>query len=201
MAKQNETIIRQGRILNVTKLEVITIGLGLVSKLKMAEGLIWKNDSGATVVKTKEAPQGQVYDQDLTLVVRILDGQVLIDGMYDMYCPPNDKVEKLLSKPFKLETLTEAQLAELKPLFDCGSNIRPSIAPADPGRKAILITLEMVGSKGYIECVDRWNEESGQTTKLYPGDYFLVEDVDACEGYRIGGTEFGITHKVVSDET
>lgn len=197
MAKMNESIIQNGRIQNATKLEVITIGLGRVADLKMAEGLIWRNDNGDVVVKTKEAPDGQVYDQNRTLVVRVMGGIVMINGMYDMYCPDESKIGKLLSNPIELETLTEAQLKDLKPILDCASEVKPSLAPAEPGRKVIVITKDMVGPEGYLECIDSWNEESGQKTRLYPGDIFLVKSVEEAKGYRIGKIEFMLTHLII----
>ena len=197
MAKMNESIIQNGRIQNATKLEVITIGLGRVADLKMAEGLIWRNDDGDVVVKTKEAPNGQVYDQDRTLIVRVMGGIVLIDGMYDMYCPAESKIGKMLSNPIELATLTEAQLKDLKLILDCASEVKPSLAPADPGRKVIVITQEMVGPKGFITCIDSWNEKSGKETKLYPGDIFLIESIETAKGYRIGQQEFMLTHVIV----
>ena len=51
------------------------------------------------VVKTKEDPNGHLYEEsEYRMVIRILDGRLLMDGMYDAYAWKNDKVLKELSK-------------------------------------------------------------------------------------------------------
>jgi len=51
------------------------------------------------VVRTKEEPEGHLYDEEeYRMVIRILDGHLLMDGMYDAYAWDNAKVLKELQK-------------------------------------------------------------------------------------------------------
>lgn len=195
MANINERILREGTIVGATKLPVITIGIGPVSELKDLNGTIWHNDDGKVVIATKEAPEGCTYEQERTVIVRVIGGQVKINGLYDIYAPDESKVEKLLSNTFELESLPSDQLYELQPVLNAASEVRPCIAPAEYGRKVIVITDEMVGEQGYINCHCPWDPDD-VLTKLYVGDIFLVEDVNNCKGYRIGKDEFEGTHRL-----
>lgn len=196
MAKNvNERIMKEGTIVEATKLPVITIGLGSVGKLKDLAKTIWHRDDGKVVIVTKEAPDGCIYEQDRTVVVRIIGDKVKMNGLYDIYAPDTTKIEKLLSNPFELDSLPAKQLDELKPILEVASEVRPSIAPAEYGRKVIVITDEMVGKQGYINCHCPWDPDDIMT-KLYAGDIFLVEDEETCKGYRIGKEEFEGTHKL-----
>lgn len=194
MAKINERILKEGTIVGATKLPVITIGIGLVSELNDLDGTIWHRD-GKVVIATKEAPEGCIYEQERTVVVRIIGGKVKMNGLYDIYAPSTSKIEKLLSNPFDLKSLPSDQLDELQPILNVASEVRPSIAPAEYGRKAIVVTDEMVGEQGYINCHCPWDPDD-VLTKLYVGDIFLVEDEDTYKGYRIGKEEFEGTHKL-----
>ena len=208
MAKNvNEQIMRMGTIVGATKLPVITIGIGEVSKLKDLPKTIWHNDKGEVVIATKEAPDGCIYDQSRIAVVRVIGGKVLINGLYDIYAPDPSKIEKLLSNnPFELlgepgmpgNLSSEEDLKAFNAILNVASEVRPSIAPAEPGRKVIVITEDMVGENGYIECHCPWDPED-VLTKLYVGDIFLVEDEATCKGYRIGKEEFEGTHKLEAE--
>lgn len=101
----NQRIFELWTIVGARKIEVITIGLGKVKDLGDLEGVIWHNADGKTVIVTKEAPQGCTYDDDRTVVVRVIDGNVLIGGKYDIYAPGEDKIEKLLRKPYDISKL------------------------------------------------------------------------------------------------
>lgn len=197
MAKQNFEIMKKGGIQVATKLPVVTIGIGKVAYLQDLEGVIWRNDKGQVVIATKEHPEGDVYDQDREVVVRVIGGKVLINSKYDIYAPAPHKISKLLGNLIDLdEHLTPEQQDQLWPLIEVASAIIPSLAPVEYGRKVVRITEDMVGEAGYIECVCTWHEESGETTKLYAGDVFLVEDEAAGYGYRIGAEEFDETHAI-----
>lgn len=194
MANINEQIFKNGTIVGATKLPVITIGLGPIRGLKDLAGTISHNSDGKVVIVTKEAPHGCLYDeQDRTVVVRIIGGKVLIDGKYDIYAPDKSKIDKLLSNPIRLSYISAEQRNELKPLLDAASEFRPSLAPAEPGRKVIVITDDMVGEDGYINCHCPWDPDD-VLTPLYVGDIFLVEDASTFKGYRIGKEEFEGTH-------
>ncbi len=196
MAKNvNERILKEGTIVGATKLPVITIGLGRVSELKNLDGTIWRDGNGQVVIATKEAPTGCLYDQDRTVVVRVIGGKVKMNGLYDIYAPDPSKIEKLLSKPFCPRSLPFDQLYELDPILRVASELRPSIAPAEYGRRVIVITDKMVGEQGYIDCHCPWDPDD-VLTHLYVGDIFLVEDEKTCKGYRIGKEEFEGTHKL-----
>lgn len=189
----NATIIERGTIVSATKLPVITIGIGKVKDLRDLEGVVWHEENGNVIIKTKEAPTGCVYFQDRTAVVRIIGGQVKIGGMYDIYAPDDSKIEKLLSRPFDLNTLTEEQKDELQPILNIGNDIRPSLAPAETGRKVIVITDEVLDGAESIQCHCPWDPED-VFTSLYKGDIFLVQDENTDKGYRIGKEEFEGTH-------
>ena len=188
----NQRIFELGTIVGARKIEVITIGLGKVKDLGDLEGVIWHNADGKTVIVTKEAPQGCTYDDDRTVVVRVIDGNVLIGGKYDIYAPGEDKIEKLLRKPYDISKLSEEQMAELKPLLDVASEVRPAIAPGESGRCVIVITAEMIAA-AVTEC---YNEREPETPcVLEEGDVFLVSDESQFKGYRIGREEFVGTHQ------
>lgn len=193
MANVNAKIISEGTIVSATKLPVVTIGLGAVSKLKELEGVIWHDDDGNVVIKTKEAPDGCLYEQDRTVVVRVIGDKVKMNGLYDIYAPAPSKIEKLLSNPIELDSLPLEQNDELFPVLMVASEIRPSLAPAEPGRRVIVITKDMLDGNEYIECHCPWDPDD-VLTKLYEGDIFLVEDEATCKGYRIGREEFEGTH-------
>ncbi len=188
----NAKIFENGVVAEATKLSVVTIGIGKVSNLKEVPGTIF-HKNGKVVIVTKEQPEGCIYDQDRTVVVRVIGGKVIINGLYDIYAPAESKIEKLLSNPISLHTLTKEQLEELNPILEAGSDIRPSIAPAEPGRKVIVITQDMIDA-GVTECYNEWEPETA--TKLYPGDVFLVTDPKLMTGYRIGREEFEATHTI-----
>ena len=193
MANINAKIIENGEIKEATKLPVITIGLGPVFKLQDLDGVVWRVADGNVILRTKEAPEGCLYNQARTVVVRIIGGQVKINGLYDIYAPAPEKIGKLLSNPFELWTLPLDQRDDLAPLLEVASEIKPSLAPSEPGRKVIIITKEMMENSDYIECHCSWDPET-TLTKLYEGDIFLVEDAETCKGYRIGKEEFWGTH-------
>ena len=49
--------------------------------------------------RTKEEPSGHLYDEEeYRMVIRILDGHLVMDGMYDAYAWDTAKVVKELSK-------------------------------------------------------------------------------------------------------
>jgi len=191
----NKRIFEMGTIVKATKLPVITIGLGKVKNLTNLKNVIWE-ENGNKIVVTKEAPDGCLYDQDRDLVVRVIGGTVLMDGMYDLYAPAPNKIEKLLGNPIVLEDYLMAEhLDQLQPILDVASVVRPSLAPAEPGRNVIIITDEMLNGEDYIQCHCPWDPED-TLTKLYAGDIFLVEDAETYTGYRIGKDEFYGTHSL-----
>lgn len=198
-SKNIQTIINCGHIQEATKLEVITIGLGLIKNLNDFPGYIWHDSEGNIVVATKENPEGIVYDQDRTLVVRILGGEVISkDGMYDIYAPSNEKLPKLLRNRIGINKLSMREFDELYPLFKVSSEVTPALAPSEE-RLVIVITKNMLAGEKYLTCElpITWSNGVPSYTKLYEGDIFVVENVETGKGYRIGKEEFELTHKLV----
>ena len=188
----NKKIFEKGNIVSATKLPVVTIGIGKVSDLKELDGVFWKDDDCNVIIATKENPAGCLYDQQRNVVVRVIGDCVKMNGLYDIYAPAPNKIEKLLSNPIELDKqLTKQQLEELDEVLSVASDVKPSLAPAEPGRKVIVITPEVLDGKEFIKCMCSWGEE----TELYEGDIFLVEDAENFQGYRIGKEEFEGTHK------
>ena len=206
MAKKNEWIFKNGTIHTATKLPVLNIGLGLVSDLqdltithKGNERLIiWHNAYKQVVIRTPANPDGGLYFENLPAVVRVIGGHVLSDGLYDISVHSQDEIEKLLSNPITLEAphVTPKMLAELQPLLNIASNVRPSLDPAEYDRKVIIITDDMVGKEGFIECVCTGDEKSGKTTRLFPSDVFVIENLENLQGYRNTAFEFFSTYEL-----
>lgn len=206
--EKNALVVAMGPIRNATKLQVVTIGLGNPDNCKELSGVFKHNPDGTTSVYTKEAPKGIVYTQEgCQVVVRILGNKVLIDGHYDIYCPPATKLPKLLSNPCKIgEVCSKHQVDELWPLFEAAEKIIPSLAPEEPGREVIILSPEMVekiGADGtdkkgaYILIRDEWDDNpESELTRLYSGDIFLVSNEAKARGYRIGKEEFFLTHRI-----
>ena len=192
MTMTNAKIFEEGTIVGAKKLSVLTIGIGKVGSLKNAEKVIWRDENGNVVIATKEKPEGCVYDKERTAVVRVIGGKVLMDGLYDIYAPDDSKIEKLLSNPVYIDDiLTEEQIQELMPVFIAASEIRPSMAPEEAGRRVIVITDEMI-SNGVTVCYNEWEPETA--CNLSAGDVFVVSDESQMKGYRIGKEEFEGTH-------
>ncbi len=197
--KENKNnIIAKGTVRPATKLPVVTIGLGRVRDLRELPGVVSKNENGDTVIVTKEHLNGIAYPQSWTAITRVIDGKVLINGHYDLYAVKDEKLPKLLGNRIDLsDHLDETQLAELQPIFGVASEITPSLAPANSGRKVIEITKEMLGDSDHIQCELplSWNNGQPSSTPLYEGDIFVMENEETGKGYRIGREEFAGTHR------
>lgn len=194
MANVNGRILEEGKIVEAIKLPVVNIGIGRVSDLKELDGVIWHNDEWV-VISTKMANKGAIFKQDMTAVVRVIGDKVKINDLYNIYAYDSDEIEELLNDPIEIDSLPLDQLKELEPILECASEIRPSVTPADYGRKVIVITDDMVGKHGYIECHCSSHPDYF-LTRLYAGDVFFVEDEKTCKGYRISKEEFELTHKL-----
>lgn len=194
--KQNLETIDSGVVRHATKLEVVTIGLGPIKDLGVLCGSIWYDYHGNVVVSTKENPEGFIYNQDRTLVVRILGGQVKIKGRYDLYAPEPEKLHKLLKNRFDVASLPERQFEDLEPLFAVASDIQGAIAPSEE-RWVIVITRAMLRGSDHLVCELplEWADKP-TFANLYEGDVFVIEDKSSGKGYRIGKEEFELTHKL-----
>lgn len=185
----NEKIFRNGTIKEAKKLKIVTFSLGPVGELKPLEGVIDCVEDGTVRIHTKESPaEGTAYRADHIAVVRVLGGRVFIDGKYDIYTLSAEKAaQKLVHSISKEKLVTDKQLKELQPLFDCGKECRGFITPEEI-RKVIVITEDM----GVDTCYNEWEPETPCT--MVPGDVFLVSDEANYTGYRIGKEEFEETH-------
>lgn len=190
----NAWLFEKGKIVSATKLPVITIGLGEVSKLKELNGIIWKDDNDGNVrIRTKEDPSGAKYDPSWQAVVRLFGDKIVIDGEYDLYAVPPEKATKLLGNTFDIDSLDNWTLSQLVPLLNAASEIRASMSPEEIGRKVILVTEEMLEGCDCKYCNCSWNTD-GALTPMGLCDVFVVEDEDKMQGYRIGMEEFFYTH-------
>lgn len=161
-------------------------------------------------VCTKEQPDGHIYDENnYQVVLRILDGKVLISGRPDCYCWKIEKLKQvknirdiginspgaLLSLAYVLHQIEDSREKALISDFFCGlrRDLLLVITPAEM-RKCIEITGEMYAS-GITHCVNQWEEvdEKGlaEATPLSVGDFVIVNDQGI---YRIGKEEFNLTH-------
>ena len=103
---------------------------------------------------------------------------------------PEKAAQKLIHSISKEKLVTDKQLEELKPLFECGKECRGFITPEEI-RKVIVITEDME----ITECYNEWDPET--PCPMVPGDVFLVSDETAGIGYRIGKDEFAETHVLI----
>lgn len=196
----NRNVILHGESRRAVKNEVVTILLGKVGEVSDVYGVIWRtvNNPNHTYVVNKENPEGTAYDDDWILVVRIIKGRVLINGMFDLYAVKPEKAEQLAKNKVNLEEYsTPEQMEELKPLLESTKSVTTVLTPKE-NRTAILITqdtVEKFGNGEEIACYNEWNEVSS----LVPGDVFIVtkfnENDGECRGYRIGKEEFEGTHE------
>lgn len=196
----NRNVILHGESRRAVKNEVVTILLGKVGEVSDVYGVIWRtvNNPNHTYVVNKENPEGTAYDDDWILVVRIIKGRVLINGMFDLYAVKPEKAEQLAKNKVNLkEYSTPEQMEELKPLLESTKSVTTVLTPKE-NRTAILITqdtVERFGNGEEIACYNEWNEVSS----LVPGDVFIVtkfsESDGEYRGYRIGKEEFEGTHE------
>ncbi len=196
----NRNVILHGESRRAVKNEVVTILLGKVGDVSDVYGVIWRtvNNPNHTYVVNKENPEGTAYDDDWILVVRIIKGRVLINGMFDLYAVKPEKAEQLAKNKVNLEEYsTSEQMEELKPLLESTKSVTTVLTPKE-NRTAILITqdtVERFGNGEEIACYNEWNEVSS----LVPGDVFIVtkfsESNGEYRGYRIGKEEFEGTHE------
>lgn len=163
-------------------------------------------------VRTKEQPDGNIYDEAKFLIVmRIINGRVLMNGRPDCYCWKFSKFENAANKQFIGSNSAEGMknaailLSEIadeseRTLFaDMLASLKKDLivatTPAED-RICIEVTKEMY-DQGITYCVDSWMEvdENGEapTTQLNIGDYLIVEGDNV---YRIGHDEFVETHEL-----
>lgn len=161
------------------------------------------------MVITKEQPKGCLYDEEtFQVVVRIIDGKILMNGMADCYAWKKSKVQSAKNKrpigfSFKGRKTLRQLLATMKSkeeqmmLKDMLSVFRKDlilIHTDAEDRKCIEVTQELYDN-GMTMVVDEWmpTDENGMSdaTELNVGD-FLVIGEDGV--YCVRGEEFNRTH-------
>ena len=204
---KNFAIISLGVQLTATMKQMNAICLGHVGDLRPLEGVVEKSNSfdGTVFIKTREsAPLFNKYPADFLAVIRFTDDHVLNqNGLYDLYAMPAEVASKKLSTPADL-TIPHQSASDLLPILGSASEIRPYIMAAEPNRKVIMVTDDMINTivpdgfdeKGaFILVRDKWDLDShSPLTRIYAGDFFLVSNAYLNLGYRIGEDEFFETH-------
>lgn len=207
---------------NETTRRIINIGKAMAcQKLEMQNLVFPKWDELGLIgmmfrqcVSTKEQPLGNIYDETTyQVVLRVLDGRVLMAGRPDCYCWKHSKVDNaknitvigthsadgLLVLSSILESVTdESEKKMLADMFvSLGKDLLMVTTPAE-NRWCIEISQEMYDS-GITACVDEWMEEDesgmAEATQLSVGDYVIVTGNNNL--YRVGHDEFLETHRIL----
>jgi len=199
-------ILDKGIQQKCTKLEMQNIVFPKWNELGLI-GLIFRQ-----CVKTKEQPNGHIYEEDeYRTVLRIIDGKLLMNGNPDCYCWKHSKVESAK----KVQVLGNNSFEGLTNLLKVVASINDEkerclladmfailkkdfllvTTPAEE-RTCIEVTSELVAA-GITQCVDEWmetdEEGNAEATVLCVGDYLIVTDNGV---YRIGHDEFVETHVI-----
>lgn len=208
-----EKILKVGKITTWRKVPIPNIIFPKWDKLPVLATKIF-----AMAIKTKEQPSGCLYDEEnYRPVLRILKGQLLINGMPDVYAWPEKKVQKNLGTDAKeigyatLEARTNLEdflnsiedVNEKKMLEEMFMLI-PTLAAhvvvtTAEDRECIEVTEEM-HDDGITACVDEWmpvdDDGNSTPTLLSIGDYLVVNQDESGDRtvYRVGKEEFHLTH-------
>lgn len=199
-------ILEKGVRLKCTKLEMQNIVFPRWEEL----GLI--GNMFRQCIRTKEQPQGHIYDEEeYQVVLRIIGGKVLFEGKPDCYCWKHSKVESAK----KVEVIGNNSFEGLMNILKVLSAINDEkerclvsdmfamlkkdflivTTPAEE-RTCIQVTSDFF-TAGITQCVDEWMEtdENGNAegTVICLGDYLVVTDNGV---YRIGREEFEKTHVI-----
>lgn len=172
--------------------------------------------------KTKEDPEGCDYDEKKEqIVLRILNGKLLINNFADVYTLEQDKVEvwkqdestkivgtnsKIAKKNLKifLDSIKSKEEQELlEGLFRIVHADFYLIKVPAQERSCIEVTKELFDA-GLTYCVNTWKKtnENGEAEeqKLTVGDFLICKPNYNGEGYhsvyRIGREEFLATHVI-----
>ena len=167
-------------------------------------------------VKTKEAPQGNIYDEaEFRMVLRILKGKSHnSENFADVYCWTNKKAAKymkdariigsnsgkgLLTLAEVIPTISDPKEREAFATMMAGMkrDLLLVHTPAEK-RECIIVTQELYDA-GVTSCIDSWVEpdENGEApeTKLFVGDALIVEHKPEGDFvYRVGAEEFAETY-------
>ncbi len=173
-------------------------------------GLIFRQD-----VKTKEQPDGCIYDEaTYRVVMRVINGKVLMTGgRPDAYTWKYQKVENsknvrfigcnsaeaLINLSGMLETISDVE--EKKMFADMFCNMKKDlllVTSAEESRRCVEITPDLYAA-GITSCVDEWMEVDSngeaEETRLNVGDFLIVNEAGNSV-YCIRRDEFLETHSL-----
>lgn len=173
-------------------------------------GLIFRQD-----VKTKEQPDGCIYDEaTYRVVMRVINGKVLMTGgRPDAYTWKHQKVESsknvrfigcnsaeaLINLSGMLETISDVE--EKKMFADMFCNMKKDlllVISAEESRRCVEITPDLYAA-GITSCVDEWMEVDSngeaEETRLNVGDFLIVNEAGNSV-YCIRRDEFLETHSL-----
>lgn len=107
----------------------IWFSLGPVGKLKELGDVVVPSKGEKTKILTPEAflsERGGRYDDDCIVIIRSIEGEVIKDGLYDIFVLPPDKAEECLRNEVDVRSLllTEKQKKELAPILAIAYEVR-----------------------------------------------------------------------------
>lgn len=167
-------------------------------------------------VVTKEAPNGNIYDEaSFRTVLRVLDGKVLMNGFADSYAWDYKTFEKKAKTCVPIGCNSASGLINLSRVIlsirddeerssfaDMMSKMKEDlllVTTAEEERKCVEITQELYDN-GLTYSIDSWVEPDANgvypLTNLCVGD-FLIIDEQKRTAYCIRREEFLLTHKLV----
>lgn len=172
--------------------------------------------------KTKEQPQGCDYDENKEhIVIRILNGKLMIGGAPDVYTLEQDKVAEWLNGEHTMVFGTNSKIAKenMKKVLSLIKSKEEQellegmlhlihadfyiIRVPSQERYCIEITQELYDA-GLTYCINSWikPDENGdaEELELKVGDFLICKPKENGEGfrsvYRVGREEFLATHTV-----
>ena len=204
--ENNEKIFKRGIIVEAEKNSLISFALGPVGKLNPLDGVIEHTNKGI-VIHTKMSPHnGILYPQDYIALVRVIGNNVLIDGKYDIYAMPANKISEELYKKDADIKLTLNQSILLGKLYagnmfkylsfnEISKAIKLSISNPYLSYakkcKIIIITPNMEVNT----CYNEWDKKN--PCHIEVGDAFFVTDEKKFLGYRISKYELKETYTLI----
>lgn len=196
--------IAAGSVVPCTKLQMDNIVFPKWSDIGLL-GMMFRQ-----CLKTKEQPDGNIYDEaQFQTVLRVLGGKLLMENRPDTYCWKFSKLQKAKNvRPIGVNcaeailTMTEVlstieDRAEKTMLADMFANMKKDlllVTSSAEQRSCIEVTQELYDA-GITCCVDEWMDidENGESeaTLLNVGDFLIVTDAGV---YCIRRAEFLETH-------
>ena len=168
-------------------------------------------------VKTKEQPDGEVYEEDAYRVVwRIYNGKLYnADGRLDVYCWSDEDFNNKATKAVPIGTGSALGIIHLAETLASLNDYRDKIALADMFRRynedmllvdskselrSVVEVTDALYKEGITSCIDSWMKPDADgnyaETKLNVGD-FLVMNHEKETVYCIVREAFFATHTIV----